>query len=130
MKRIHIFIILLITVALIIVAGLLWTTDQSDKQTSEQQPATKMTEVERQRTEITYTAKAGKTSLEQLKLEADSVITKTSEFGEYVDTIEGHQGGTDGKYWSYYVNDTMSSVGADSYTQKGGEVVTWKFQKL
>ena len=60
------------------------------------------------RTEITYTAKAGMTSLEQLQQEADQVVIEDSEFGKYVDSIEGHKGGTDGKYWSFYVNGKMS----------------------
>lgn len=96
---------------------------QTNQSTEVQIPA-------KNRTEITYTAKAGLTSLAQLQDEASEVIIKESEFGQYVDSIEGHQGGTDGKYWSFYVDGQMSEVGAGSYTQKGGEVIEWKFQKL
>ena len=82
------------------------------------------------RTDITYTAKAGITSLDQLKTESKDVVTKQSTYGEYVDSIEGSVGGTNGKYWSFYVNGTMSEVGAGTYIQKGGEQIEWKFQKL
>lgn len=84
----------------------------------------------RARTNITYTAKAGITSLQQLQNEADNVITKDSSYGQYVDAIEGHRGGTDGKYWSFYIDGTLSQIGADTYKQRGGEQITWKFQKL
>ena len=82
------------------------------------------------RTDITYTAVAGETSLDQLKKESNDVVTKQSTYGEYVDSIEGSVGGTDGKYWSFYVDGTMSEVGAGTYIQKGGEKIEWKFQKL
>lgn len=82
------------------------------------------------RTEITYGARAGITSLEQLRSEAKNVITTESEYGQLVDSIEGHRNGTDGKYWSFYVNGEMAQVGADAYTQKEGDLVEWKFQKL
>ncbi len=82
------------------------------------------------RTEITYLARPGSTSLEQLKDEASDVLTTESEYGELVDSIEGHQGGTDGKYWSFYVNGEMAQVGAGDYVQEEGDWIEWKFQKL
>ena len=130
MKRTNIYLISIVVAVLLLITGIFWTTNRSNEQASEQPTNSSKSETKPQRTEITYTANTGETSLEQLKKEADGVITKTSEFGEYVDTIEGHQGGTDGKYWSFYIDGVMSSVGADSYTQEGGETITWKFQKL
>lgn len=83
------------------------------------------------RTEITYAATPGITSLEQLKLEVEDVIViENSEFGDYVDSIEGHKGGTEGKYWSFYVNGEMAQVGASTYIQEEGDQILWKFQKL
>lgn len=84
----------------------------------------------RTRTYISYIADSGMTSLQQLFKEADDVITEESEFGEYVASIEGHKGGTDGKYWSFYIDGKLSNVGADTYIQKGQEKIEWKFQKL
>lgn len=79
---------------------------------------------------VSYVAVAGKTSLEQLKESNSSVQTKTTEYGEYVDAINSLAGGTDGKYWSFYIDGTLASVGAGSYTQKGGEKIEWKFVNL
>lgn len=81
-------------------------------------------------TEITYQATPGMTSLDQLRQEADGVIVKDTEYGKLVEAIAGNTNGTDGKYWSFYVNDEMAQVGAGSYAQKKGDVITWKFQKL
>lgn len=130
MKRVNIYLISIVAAVLLLIAGVFWATNRPNEQALEQSTNSARSEIKLQRTEIVYTAIPGETSLEQLKKEADGVITKTSEFGEYVDTIEGHQGGTDGKYWSFYIDEVMSSIGADSYTQKGGEIITWKFQKL
>jgi len=80
-----------------------------------------------QQTTITYTGIKGKTALAQLK-ELEQVTTKSSQYGEYVDSINGVQGGTNGKYWSFYVNSKLSDVGAGDYTATGGETITWKFE--
>jgi hypothetical protein len=79
---------------------------------------------------VEYTAVTGKTSMEQLKESATNVQTKTTEYGEYVDGIGELVGGTDGKYWSFYIDGTLASVGAGSYTQKGSEKIEWKFENL
>lgn len=98
-----------------------------DTQTSEIEQ-TETTEAGR--TEITYLAQPGMTSLEQLKAEAKDVVTQESEYGELVDSIEGHKGGANGNYWSFYVNGEMAQVGAGSYIQQEGDWIEWKFQKL
>lgn len=82
------------------------------------------------RTEISYEAKPSMTSLQQLRDEVKDVTVTSSKYGEYVAAIEGHKGGDEGKYWSFYVDGKMSDVGAGSYVQKGGEKIVWKFQKL
>lgn len=131
MKRLHIIILALIVTTLLATGGIVWTTTrQSEPPAHEQASTIEKSPTERNRTEITYTAKAGDTSLAQLKREADNVNTEQSEYGEYVDSIEGHKGGTDGKYWSFYVDGKMAEVGASNYTQKGGEKIEWRFQKL
>jgi len=81
-------------------------------------------------TEITYAAKEGISSLEQLTQETNDVVTVESTYGKYVDSIGEHKGGTDGNYWSFYIDGKLADVGADSYIQKGGEKIEWKFQKL
>lgn len=94
------------------------------------QATTQINTPTRHRTTISYTAQAGVTALQQLQNEADNVVVKNSTYGNYVDAIEGNSGGTDGKYWSFYINDELAQIGPDAYTQKGGEQIEWKFQKL
>lgn len=92
---------------------------QTTRQTS--QPATP--------DKITFTAKKGETVLAQLKTVA-KVTTKDSSYGLYVDGINGLNGGRDGKYWSYYIDGKLASVGAASYVSKGGEKIEWKLEKI
>lgn len=82
------------------------------------------------RTKISYQAQPGITSLAQLEKEASNIVIEESGYGKIVTSIEGHESGTDGKYWSFYVNGEMAQVGADAYTQKEGDFIEWKFQKL
>ncbi len=115
----------------VLLGGGTWAAAAYQSQSTPEVQTTEQTEKpDRTRTEITYIATAGVSSLAQLKDEADNVIVKNSEYGDYVDSIESHQGGTDGKYWSFYIDGKLSTVGAGSYTQKGGEKIVWKFQKL
>lgn len=76
---------------------------------------------------VTYKGVEGKTALELLKTEA-TVVTKDSSFGPYVDSINGVAGGTDGKYWAFYVNGQMAQVGADAYVTQATDKVEWKFE--
>lgn len=96
------------------------TAVQADKETTE----TKAEDT------ITYTATNEGTALEQLMAINDTVIVEESEFGKFVDSINGLKGGTDGKYWSFYIDGELSSVGADGFTPEGGELIEWKFQAL
>lgn len=78
---------------------------------------------------ISYAGEKGKTALAQLQAAA-KVETKASEYGAYVDSINGIKGGQDGKYWTFYVNGKMANIGASEYIAKGGEKIEWKFEKL
>lgn len=79
---------------------------------------------------IAYKGVKGDNALKTLKEVNKSVVTKTSDFGEYVDSVNNLQGGTDGKYWSFYVNGELASIGADSYIATGEETIEWKFVNL
>ena len=76
---------------------------------------------------VTFTAKRGENVLAQLKQHA-SVVTKDSAYGPYVDAINGVVGGTNGKYWSFYVDGKMADKGAADYVTTGGETIQWKFE--
>lgn len=79
---------------------------------------------------ITYTGVNGEDALTTLKGINNSVVTKTSDFGEYVESINGLVGGTDDKYWSFFVDEKLSDVGAGSYIANGEEKIEWKFVNL
>lgn len=76
---------------------------------------------------IAYDGVEGKTALELLKAKA-TVVTKDSDYGPYVDSINGVAGGSEGKYWAFYVNGQMAPVGADAYKTKTGDKIEWKFE--
>jgi hypothetical protein len=76
---------------------------------------------------LEFTAEADKTVLEQTETKA-RVETKGSDFGPYVDSINGLKGGTDNKYWSFYVNGELAQKGAADYVTEGGETVEWRFE--
>ena len=111
-------------------AGMLLAVDHSTKPdhtktaaAEKQQPAAVQTA-----TTIRFTGLAGKTVLEQLRQTAGDVTVKDSSYGPYVEAINGLKGGTDNKYWTYYVNGQMANIGAGEYTTTGGEEVVWKFE--
>lgn len=58
-----------------------------------------------------------------------AVETKHFSFGDVANSIDQTAGGTDGRYWIFYVNGKMSDIGAGEYKVKSGDVITWKFQK-
>ena len=76
---------------------------------------------------IKYQGVDGKTALELLSQHA-TVVTKSSSYGPYVDSINGVAGGTDKKYWAFYVNDKMADIGADAYVTKATDKIVWKFE--
>lgn len=115
-----------LTMALaILLGGVLLLTTLAGVRVAQEQPV-----VASARTNyVAYVAKKDKTALAQLMETTDGVVTKNSSFGEYVDSIGTLKGGTDGKYWTFYVDGRMASVGAGTYVAKGGEKIEWKFEK-
>lgn len=81
----------------------------------------------KQTTSLAYNGAEGKNALELLQQHA-TVVTKDSSYGPYVDSINGVKGGTDGKYWTFYVNGAAATVGASAYTTKTGDKIEWKLQ--
>jgi hypothetical protein len=79
-------------------------------------------------THLSYAGEDGKNALELLKKHDGNVITKQSSLGEYVDSIDGVKGGTNNKYWTFYINGVQSQVGAGAYVSKSGDNIEWKFE--
>lgn len=76
---------------------------------------------------VSYDGVEGTSALELLQSKAE-VVTKDSSYGPYVDSINGVVGGTEGKYWAFYVNGQMAQVGAADYITKVGDKIEWKFE--
>jgi hypothetical protein len=119
---------LLVAAAILITAGAaggLWAMDKEPAP----KPAAAVTEQKEQEqvTHITYEGEEGKNALDLLKENADAE-TKDSSYGPYVDSIGGVKGGTDGKYWTFYINGEAATVGAGAYITKEGDTIEWKFQ--
>ncbi len=125
--------LLTIVLAVLVIAagGLAWTLSQrNDTATSKtnQSPAASTAKTTKQNTEpVAYAGQEGKNALELLEQNA-TIVTKDSAYGKYVDTINGVQGGTDGKYWAFYVNDQLAQVGAADYATKATDKIEWKFE--
>ncbi len=45
-----------------------------------------------------------------------------------INSINNAVGGTDGKYWQYYVNGQLPEIGADKCILTNGDVVSWSFE--
>jgi hypothetical protein len=121
----------IITLALVVLtgatAGVLGILNARDDAPVQKAATTQKNEV-RPATTVRFTAIADKTVLEQLRTQAGEVTVKDSSYGEYVEAIDGLKGGTDNKYWTYYVNGQMANIGAGEYVAKGGEEIVWKFE--
>ncbi len=52
------------------------------------------------------------------------------DFGVFIESIAGIKNGDDGKYWQYYVNDTLGEVAADKKVLEGGDKVEWRFEEV
>lgn len=76
---------------------------------------------------VGYSGIEGKNALEILK-SSHEVVTKTSTYGEYVDSIDGVLGGVEGRYWIVYVDGQMAAVGADKLMTTSNQKIEWKFE--
>lgn len=129
-KKLHPKLTLVIIVTIVVLTGVTaWILSNKLRNDDTKQTSTTQTEqkTESQPNTLSYDGVEGKNALELLKSKA-AVVTKQSAYGEYVDAINGIVGGTDGKYWAFYVNGTMAQVGAADYKTKNGDKVTWKFE--
>ena len=76
---------------------------------------------------VSYNCEAGKNALELLRKKvADDLEVKTYSFGSMVESINGFKGGTDNKYWLYFVDGKAATVSADTYRCQGSEPVEWR----
>lgn len=76
---------------------------------------------------IVYAGEDGKTALELLEETAESVVTKGQGDELLVTAINGIDGGTEGRYWLYYVNGEAALIAASRMNTVKGDTVEWLF---
>jgi hypothetical protein len=124
-------ILVTITLAIVLLLGsatmvVAWHTHKEGK-TATTQTIQKVATSQEPITDLTYSGQDGKNALDLLKQHA-TVATKDSSYGPFVDSIDGVVGGTNGKYWTFYVNGAQASVGAGTYVTRSSDQIEWKFQ--
>ncbi len=126
MKFKKILIALVLGAALIFVAKKYWIKDPVQKMVAEQQYFD-VTEQVGTGTKDTITVYPGETAL---GLITKSHLTQTKEysFGTLVESIDNVKGGTDGKYWLFYVNGKQATVGAGDYKLQSGDSIEWRLE--
>lgn len=130
MNKIKITITSLLVLAVVAIGGTAAFTMLAQKPTSVATTSTETvaeTPAKTQTKEVTFTAVKGSSVLDQLK-QHTTVETQDSSYGPYVTAINGVSGGTDNKYWSFYVGDALAQKGAAEYMPEGGEKITWRLE--
>lgn len=111
---------------IIVVAAIyIWKLSPQPQPTQDNQATVSPTAIGRK--VISYEGIEGKTALELLQ-SSHETVTKTSSYGEYVESIEGITGGAEGRYWILYVDGQMSNIGAADLQTKDGQKIEWKFE--
>lgn len=55
-------------------------------------------------------------------------ITFWVDIGVFIESIDGFVGGTDKKWWQYWVNGKLGEVAADRKKVESGDLIEWKFE--
>ncbi len=58
------------------------------------------------------------------------VYEPPGQYGILITEIDGKKGGTDGKYWLYWIGNHLGEVASDQYKLQPGDVIEWKFINL
>ena len=78
---------------------------------------------------IVYDGVDGKTVLDLLREHADSVETEGSGDELLVTAVNGIEGGVEGRYWLYYVNEQAGLIAASRMVTVEGDSVEWLFTR-
>ena len=76
---------------------------------------------------VVYDGVDGKTVLELLEEATESVVTEGRSDELLVTAINGIEGGVEGRYWLYYVNEQAGLIAASRMTTVEGDSVEWLF---
>lgn len=74
-----------------------------------------------------YDCQPGKNAFELLSQKTQGNLeTKDYPFGKMINSVNGVAGGSDGKYWIYFIDGKSATVSADNYKCQDKEKVEWK----
>lgn len=104
------------------------SSDQATDESAEQSTEEKVTFSEDGQT-VTYSGEEGKDALSILK-EHTEVATDSSDFGEFVTSINGVAADPDTEFWAFYVNGELASEGAGTYQTKSTDTIEWRIDKI
>jgi hypothetical protein len=77
--------------------------------------------------QVAYKGVGGETALQTLR-DLVEVEVESSEFGDYVTSIDGLGADSDSEYWAFYVNGEPAAVGAGSYQAVEGDEIEWRLE--
>ena len=78
---------------------------------------------------IVYEGQDGKTVLELLEEQVESFVSEGQGSEILVTSINGITGGTEGRYWLYYVNEKAALIAASRMTTVDGDSIEWLFAR-
>ena len=76
---------------------------------------------------IVYEGEEGKTALKLLEENAEAMVTEGQGDELLVTSINGIDGGTEGRYWLYYINGEAALIAASRMNTVEGDSVEWLF---
>jgi hypothetical protein len=79
-------------------------------------------------TSIIYQGEDGRNALELLRAN-HQVTVKSYDFGDFVTSINGITPASN-QFWSMYINDQMSQVGASEYETKSSDIIRWQIDSV
>ena len=126
LKKLETFVIIVI----ISVIGIIYAFTQKSAQTPIQTNTSldQTVKQDEKTSRIRYQGVNGKNALELLEAYY-RVETKHFVFGDMIVGIDGVTPDTK-HFWAFYVNDTLSQVGAETYITKSTDRIEWKLEEI
>jgi len=117
-------IILLIAIAIIAVAVVFYTKNTASKNKNDAKTLISYSTSKNSSTVFDALTEYGKANNIEIKSSIDN------RYGVFVESIGGIKNGDEGKYWQYYINNTLGDVAADKKAIGKNDVVEWRFENV
>ena len=105
------------------------TPTESVVEVVETQEAEPTIEISEDGTYVSYDGVEGETPLATMQGLTD-VVTQSSDFGEFVTTINGLEADSSSQYWAFYVNGELANLGAGNFTAEAGDSIEWRLEEF